>query len=91
MTAKLGAKNDMIVEPKNAMARCLKFLVPNHLCHVLEALCPKAQNIARAMIKNRDLSSSKYWKEIPCVIAKSLITSAQPQMMGRSKRHARTR
>jgi len=59
------------------MPRCVKFLVPDELCHNLDSLYPKALDASRGMLKNRALSSSKYWKSIPCAIAKSLITKYQ--------------
>lgn len=77
MTAKLRAKDDVVAKPVHAMARCVKFRVPNELCHVLDALYPKALDAARGMIKNRRLSSSKHWKGIPSVVAKSLIAKYQ--------------
>ena len=42
MPAKLRAKDDVVVEPIDAVARCFKQLVPNHLAHVLDELYPKA-------------------------------------------------
>lgn len=66
------AKNDIV-----AVLRCAKIRVPRELCHILDALYPKALDAARAMLKNRALSSSKYWKTIPCVVAKSMITKYQ--------------
>ena len=77
MTAKFRAKNDMIAEPVDAMARCVKFRVPDNLCHILEALYPKALEAARAMLKHRELSSSKHWPTLKCVVSKSLIAKYQ--------------
>lgn len=74
---KLRAENDVVTEPIHAMARCAKFRVPDELCHTLDVLYPKALDAARAMLKDRSLSSSKYWKTIPCVVAKSLIAKYQ--------------
>jgi len=59
------------------MARCVKFKVPGGLCWVLDNLYPRALDAARGMLKDRSLSSSKHWKAIPCVVAKSLITKYQ--------------
>jgi len=77
MTTELRAENDVVAEPVHTMARCIKFRVPDELCHTLDALYPKALDAARGMLKDRSLSSSKYWKDIPCVVAKSLITKYQ--------------
>jgi len=77
MTTKLRAENDVVAEPVHAMARCAKFRVPDELRHVLDSLYPKALDATREMIHNRSLSSSKHWKTIPCVVAKSLIAKYQ--------------
>src|SRR4030042_2054825 len=77
MTAKLCAKDDVVTESVHTMARCIKFRVPDEFRHILDALYPKALETARAMIRNRHLSSSKDWKTVPCVVAKSLITKYQ--------------
>lgn len=77
MTAELRTENHVVAEPVHAMARCTKARVPDELCHVLDALYPKALDAARAMLSNRRLSSSKHWQTIPCVVAKSLITKYQ--------------
>jgi len=59
------------------MARCVKFRIPDELCHVLDDLYPRVLETAREMIHNRKLASSKYWPSVPCVVAKSLITKYQ--------------
>ena len=43
----------------------------------LELLVAPARECVRRMLKHRDLSSSKYYKEIPCAISKSLIVKYQ--------------
>ena len=77
MTSKFRTKNNVITEPVDTVARCVKFRIPDEFCHVLDELYPKAFEVAREMLENRKLSSSKYWKSIPCVVAKSLITKYQ--------------
>ena len=62
---------------QKTMARCIKIAVPSGLYWVLDDLYPRALDAARCMIKDRSLSSSKHWKTIPCVVAKSLITKYQ--------------
>lgn len=74
---KLRAQNHVVSKPVNTMARCAKFRVPNELRHILDALYAKALDAARGMLQDRSLSSSKYWRAIPCVVAKSLITKYQ--------------
>ena len=53
MTAKLRAKDDVVAKPVDAVARCVKFLVPDNLCHTLEELYPKALEAAMEMLKHR--------------------------------------
>jgi putative transposase len=77
MTAKLRAKDDVVAEPVDTVARCVKFLVPDNLCHTLEELYPKALEAAREMLKHRELHSSADWPGLKCVVSKSLIAKYQ--------------
>lgn len=67
----------MVGKSINTMACCVKLLVANELAHRLEELYPVALQAARHMLRDRLKSSSKHWKELPCVVAKSLITKYQ--------------
>ena len=51
--------------------------MPESLGVILDGLYPDCLSAARRMLLNRDESSSKFYHEIPCVIAKSLITKYQ--------------
>jgi putative transposase len=52
-------------------------VVPHSFTPRLEELYKQAELCTARMLKNRDKSSSKYYKEIPCVLAKSLISKYQ--------------
>jgi putative transposase len=55
------------------MPRCVKVRIPDKLCGQLDNLYPEVYRVAELMLKNRSLSSSKYWKTIPSAIANNLI------------------
>ena len=80
MTTKFHAADDVIGKPVNAMACCVKFLVPNELAHRLDALYPVCLRDARLMLKDRSKSSSRHWPDLPCVISKSLISKYQKNL-----------
>ena len=77
MTTKLGTKNNVRGKVVNTVTRTIKVKIPDSLSHGLQALYPIALLSARQMLKHRNQSSSKYYPDIPCVIAKSLITKYQ--------------
>ncbi len=54
--------------------------VPREIYGVLDDLLPKVLKAARGMIENRHLNSSKYWKEIPCVVANTLMAKYQKNL-----------
>src|SRR6266446_9883117 len=69
-------KNDS--KQENDIAPCsLKFCVPDEFVHKLNVLYPLALATAKAMLKRRADTSSKYWKLVPCVVAKSLSAKYQ--------------
>jgi len=59
--------------------QCLTFkvVVPHNLTPILDELYQKASVCVNRMLEDRTKSSSKYYKEIPCVLAKSLISKYQ--------------
>jgi hypothetical protein len=59
--------------------QCLVFkhLLPDNFYPFLEELNVKVKSNIELMLKNREKSSSKYYPDIPCVVAKSLITKYQ--------------
>lgn len=68
MPTKFDTKDDVVAEPVHTAIRIAKFRVPEDIPHTLDILYPKALEAARKMLVDRSLSSSKYWKEIPCVV-----------------------
>lgn len=54
-----------------------KTLLPEGFYPLLEALNKEVKSAIIKMLKNRELTSSKYYENIPCVVAKSLITKYQ--------------
>jgi putative transposase len=64
-----------------------KAKVPDAFHVRLEALSRLAQPCVRRMLLHRDQSSSKYYKEIPCVLAKSLVTKYQRNPKCRQVQH----
>jgi IS605 OrfB family transposase len=69
---------------RKTMARCIKFKVPSSLYCVLEELYQKSLGVAREMLKHRELSSSKHWKVVPCVVAKGLSVKYQHNLKCRN-------
>jgi IS605 OrfB family transposase len=67
----------MVDQEKLTMCLTFKTVVPHELAPVLEDLYIKAASCTVRMLEDRDKSSSKYYKEIPCVLAKSLISKYQ--------------
>jgi len=62
---------------KNITCLVFKVKVSNKLYPILERLYNKCFIEVKRMIKNRNKSSSKFYKKIPCVVAKSLISKYQ--------------
>ena len=54
-----------------------KVKVPALLCDRLEAVASASVKVLERMLSRRDLHSSKFYKEVPCVVAKSLIDKYQ--------------
>ena len=74
---KFSDKNDMESEKKLTLILTFKVMVPNHLTSILDDLYDRSKICVDRMIQNRDLKSSKYYKEIPCALSKSLIAKYQ--------------
>jgi IS605 OrfB family transposase len=78
MTTKLHEENYGIDEPKHTVATTCVVNVPDFLVPVLDVLLSRVrQDSLPRMLQNRKLSSSKDYPELPCVVAKSLITKYQ--------------
>jgi len=78
MATKLHNQDYVVNEPMHAVATTCVVNVPDSLVPVLDVLLLRVrQDSLPRMLHNRQLSSSKYYPELPCVIAKSLITKYQ--------------
>lgn len=75
--AKLGNKYNMIDEKELTVCLTAKVAIPHNLTPILDELYQKASICVNRMLEDRTKSSSKYYKEIPCVLAKSLISKYQ--------------
>ena len=67
----------MVDEKEFTMCLTFKVVIPHNLTPILDELCQKASVCVNRMLEDRTKSSSKYYKEIPCVLAKSLISKYQ--------------
>ena len=67
------------VMDQKELTMCLTFkvVVPHWFTSRLEELVKNAKVCINRMLQDRTKSSSKYYKEIPCVLAKSLISKYQ--------------
>jgi hypothetical protein len=78
MTTQLHKENYGIDEPILTVATTCVVNVPDSLVPVLDVLLSRVrQDSLPRMLQNRKLSSSRYYPELPCVVAKSLITNYQ--------------
>jgi len=75
--AKLGNKYNMIDEKELAVCLTAKVVIPHNFTPILDELYQKASVCVNRMLEDRTKFSSKYYKEIPCVLAKSLISKYQ--------------
>ena len=75
--SKLGNKYNMIDEKELTVCLTAKVIIPHNLTPILDELYQKASVCVNRMLEDRTKSSSKYYKEIPCVLAKSLISKYQ--------------
>ena len=75
--AKLGNKYNMVNEKELTVCLTFKVVVPHNLTPILDELYQKASICVNGMLEDRTKSSSKYYKEIPCVLTKSLISKYQ--------------
>lgn len=69
------------------MTCCVKIRIPDELAHRLDGLYPLALETARAMLTHRTDTSSKYWKAVPCVVAKGLSAKYQRNLKCKQVRH----
>lgn len=77
MFSKFNSKNNMIDETVDTACLTFKIVIPNKFTSMLNDLYKKSNIEVIKMLENRNNTSSKYYKSIPCVIAKSLISKYQ--------------
>ena len=77
MIPKLCNKNNMINKTEDTMCLTFKVVVSHKFSPVLDLLYNKSIGVVNRMLKDRTKNSSKFYKEIPCVISKSLISKYQ--------------
>jgi hypothetical protein len=62
---------------KNTVIITNKVRIDHKFYSLLNILQAKCRLVVTKMLKDRTKKSSKYYKEIPCVVSKSLITKYQ--------------
>ena len=78
MPTKLGHKHKMVDKPVDTVATCTKVRIPDAFTSILDVLLLRVrEDCIPRMLHLREASSSKYYTEIPCVVAKSLIAKYQ--------------
>jgi len=77
LATELRAEDNRHAKIVDTVTCCVKVKVPDSLRPVLDALVGQARACVARMLARRMESSSKYYKELPCVIAKSLIAKYQ--------------
>ncbi len=78
MAAKLSSKRNVVNQPVETVATCTKVRIPHSFTPVLDGLLVRVRkDCLPRMLYLRECSSSKYYPEIPCVVAKSLIVKYQ--------------
>ena len=77
LTTKLGDKNNMVNQIETTMCLTFKCVIPYTLTSRLEKLYSNALIVTKRMLDDRTKTSSKFYKEVPCVLAKSLVSKYQ--------------
>lgn len=77
MVTELSDNNNVISKQKLTMTLCSKIRIDDHFTSVLDNLMVRVQSSIVNMLADRTKTSSKFFKDIPCVIAKSLIVKYQ--------------
>ncbi|MFH0806041.1 MAG: transposase [Patescibacteria group bacterium] len=75
--SKLSNPDNVVSKKELTMCFTFKVVISHELTPILDLLYKKASKCVKEMLAHRDHSSSKYYKTIPCVLAKSLITKYQ--------------
>lgn len=70
-------KNNMINQQKTTMCLTFKVIAPHNLWYILDNFYIKSRMCVNRMLEDRMKTSSKYYKEIPCVLAKGITSKYQ--------------
>lgn len=73
----IKVKEDTTTDKINTMCLTFKIALHHNFYSLLDILHQKSILCAEEMIKDRTKNSSKYYKSIPCVVSKSLISKYQ--------------
>lgn len=77
MSPKLRNQNNVVAESKDAVTTCVVGHVPYELAHRLEGFYPPARKSVKEMLRDRTKCSTKFFPELPSVLAKALIAKYQ--------------
>ena len=77
MVPKLSNPDNMVDKQKLTMCLTFKVVVDHKFTPILDSLYKKSSKCVKRMLAHRNWSSSKHYKSIPCVLAKSLISKYQ--------------
>ena len=77
MCSKLSTENHVHGQAVETVTCTVKLKIPDRLRHRLDSMLPVVELCIKRMLRDRALSSSKYYPELPCVISKSLIAKYQ--------------
>lgn len=77
MFPELRAEDNVHSQLVNKVTCTVKVKIPDAVAHRLDSMFAIAQTSVKRMLADRAKSSSKYYPELPCVIAKSLIAKYQ--------------
>src|SRR5580693_6799259 len=84
----MNAPYDVEAGAVDTMITCAKVSVPNFLAPVLDALLLRVrEDSLPRMLHLRECSSTKYYREIPSVVAKALINKYQGDLKCKSAKH----
>jgi len=75
--AKLGNKDSVVGQTVFAVCVTNKVIVPHKFHSILDGILSKSYVAVKQMLKDRTKSSTKYYKDMPSVVAKSLVVKYQ--------------
>lgn len=76
--------NEKVRNPIETKAYCFKALIPDALSIGLKELEARCRVVAKRMLTDRSKNSSKFYKEVPCVVAKGISSKYQRNLKCKS-------